>query len=84
MEWVNQPAFLEDFPVAIFGMMWFLSAAFIFILLPILREARSRNNLLASPMKLIIRLIPLALMARMWAGILIDQMPCFLGVPFCD
>jgi hypothetical protein len=25
-----------------------------------------------------------ALILMMWAGIIIDQLPCFLGVPNCD
>jgi hypothetical protein len=32
----------------------------------------------------LLRVVFLAFIARMWIGILIDQMPCFLGVPNCD
>jgi hypothetical protein len=39
---------------------------------------------MANPINLLLRVAFLALIAWMWGGILIDQMPCFLGVPNCD
>ena len=39
---------------------------------------------MAHPTNLLFRVAFLALIAIIWAGILIDQLPCFLGVPNCD
>ena len=35
LEWVNRRDFHEDFPIPLFGILWLLPAAFIFILTPI-------------------------------------------------
>lgn len=32
----------------------------------------------------LVSLAVMVLLAGSWAGILLDQMPCFLGVPNCD
>jgi hypothetical protein len=36
------------------------------------------------PVPLLLRVIFLILIVWLWVGILIDQMPRFLGVPLCD
>ncbi len=84
MELVNRWNYHEGFPVNLFGMMWLSAAAFVVILMPIVRNVRAGKGLMANPVSLLFRVVPLAFIARMWMGILIDQMPCFLGVPNCD
>ena len=84
MEVVNRRNFNEGFPVPLFVMMWLLPMLFILIGMPIVRSLRTGNSLLANSLILMVRVIFLALLAWMWLGILIDQMPCFLGVPNCD
>ena len=84
MEVVNRRNFNEGFPVPLFVMMWLLPMLFILIGMPIVRNLRTGNSLLTNPIILMVRVIFLALLAWMWLGILIDQMPCFLGVPNCD
>ena len=72
-----------DFTV-LFGLLWLLPTAFLVILMPIVRNVRAGNNLMAHPIDLLLRVAFLALTVMMWGGILIDQLPCFLGVPNCD
>ena len=70
--------------VVLFGLLWLLSTTFIVILVPIVRTVRAGNNIIANPINLLFRVAFLALIAMMWSGILIDQLPCFMGVPNCD
>ena len=70
--------------IVLFGLLWLLPVAFIFILMPVVRNLRAGHGLMADPVNLLLRVALLALVALMWAGLLIDQMPCFMGVPNCD
>lgn len=85
MEVVNTQNINAVFNVPLFGIMWLLPTIFIVILIPIVRNLRrAGNSLMANPVSLLISVIFLVLIAWMWASLLIDQMPCFLGVPNCD
>ena len=70
--------------IVLFGLLWLLPTAFILILVPMVRTARAGQSLTDNPFTLLSRVALLALIAMMWGGILIDQMPCFVGVPNCD
>ena len=70
--------------IVLFGLLWLLPMAFIVILVPVVRTVRAGNSIMANPINLLFRVAFLALIARMWGGILIDQLPCFIGVPNCD
>jgi hypothetical protein len=83
LELVNRRQFHEAFPVPLFGLMWLLPVAFIVILTPILRNLRA-GNALARPASLLLRAGVLVLIAWLWSGLLLDQMPCFMGVQNCD
>lgn len=67
----------------LFGLLWLLPMAFIVILGPIVRNVRARNSRMANP-NLLLRVAFLALIGMAWGGLLLDQMPCFTGVPNCD
>jgi len=84
MEAVNTRNLNAIFNVPLFSMMWLLPVAFILILTPIVQSVRMGNRLMARPVNLLIRVLFLVFIAWMWTSILIDQMPCFLGVPNCD
>jgi hypothetical protein len=84
MEVANRRSFNEGFPVLLFVVMWLLPVIFLLILTPIIRTIRTGNSLLAGPLKLLLSVALLVLIAIVWTGALIDQMPCFLGVPNCD
>jgi hypothetical protein len=84
LELVNRREFHEGFPVALFGLLWLLPMMFIVILTPIVQHVRSGNGVPPNRIDLSIRVVLLALIALAWASWMIDQMPCFLGVPNCD
>jgi hypothetical protein len=72
-----------DFPIPLFGLMWLLSTTVTLILTSLVRSVRARQNAVASPAVL---LRAACLIPFVWFLVLlvIDQMPCFLGVPNCD
>ena len=84
LEWMNTQGFENGVPVALFGFLWFLTIAFIVILLPMVRTASAGNGLKTNPGSFAPRIVMLMLIAWMWMSVVIDQMPCFLGVPNCD
>jgi hypothetical protein len=84
LELVNRRNFNEGFPIPLFVFMWLLPMLFILTVMPIVRNLRAGNSILANPVFLLLRVVFLAIIVWMWFGILIDQMPCFLGVPNCD
>jgi hypothetical protein len=75
---------LINFPILIFGMLWFLGTVFVITVAPIVRTVWAGDSLLAHPVTLSLRLVLLAFVAWLWGHIIIDQLPCFLGVPNCD
>lgn len=85
MELVNRRGLNEGFPIALFIMLWILPVIFILTITPIIRNLRQvGNSLMTQPVNLLIRVIVLVLVTWLWISLLIDQMPCFLGVPNCD
>ena len=82
---VNRWNFHEDFPrIILFIMLWLLPTLFSFTVTPIVRNVREGNNVLAKPIALVLRVVFLAFLVWLWFGLVLDQMPCFLGVPNCD
>ncbi|MCA1849568.1 MAG: hypothetical protein LC672_00600 [Acidobacteria bacterium] len=86
LESLNQTVTRQNAPglIVLFGLLWLLPVAFIVTLAPVVRTARAGNSITASPVNLLFRVAFLALIAVMWGGLLVDQMPCFVGVPNCD
>ena len=84
MEVINRQNFNEGFPIVLFVILWLLPVPFLLTATPIVQNLRAGNNLLTSPVKLLLSVTFLVLIAIVWTGALIDQMPCFLGVPNCD
>jgi hypothetical protein len=68
--------------ILLFGVMWLLPTAFIVILMSMMRKAG--NTHMSKPMILLLRVASLVLIATVWVWGIIDQLPCFLGVPNCD
>lgn len=75
---------LGGFPVPLFGLMWLLSFMFILTLMPIVRSLRAGNRNLTNRLTLLRGVLLLTVIAWIWVGLVIDQMPCFLGVQNCD
>jgi hypothetical protein len=63
---------------------WLLAAAFVLMMTPIVRNQRSVGLNLAGIFRLMPRVAIVPLIAWLWLGLVVDQMPCFLGVPNCD
>ena len=84
MELVNRRDIYTGFPVVLFVVMWILASAFISILMPILRSGPEGNQNTRSPVSVVPRIGLLILIGWLWVGLVLDQMPCFLGVPNCD
>jgi hypothetical protein len=72
------------FPLGLFTFMWLFAVIFVLILMPIVRAMRAGNIATANPLFIALKVVFMGLMAWAWIGLVIDQMPCFLGVPNCD
>ena len=84
LEVVNRSAFHEPFPVPLFATLWLLSLSFVLALISTLRTVQAGNRTLNASLGIFARVAFLVLIACFWLAIVIDQMPCFLGVPLCD
>ncbi len=84
MELINQPSSRLNFPLPLFGMLWLLPVMFMVVLQPMLNQIKRGQVSQIHPVGFILSLAALILLASMWFGILLDQLPCFLGVPNCD
>lgn len=84
LELVNRRGFHEDFPIVLFGLLWLLPLSFILIASPVVRTLPAGNSSHVSGPNLLFRTILVILIAYFWAALVIDQMPCFLGVSNCD
>ena len=64
---------------------WLLAlAAFIVNVVPVAREARAGRGITTSPANLLVAAAALALVAFFIGAIIVDQYPCWIGVPNCD
>jgi cation transport ATPase len=86
LELINRQAFRthEAFPIALFVVLWLLPVAFFLILAPTIRNARASNNSGGHLISPLLSVAALLIIAGLWGSIILDQMPCFLGVPYCD
>lgn len=82
LELINRRRLSEGFPFALFALMWALTFSFILILISIVRRLRERDG--EQTIALAPKVILLTLIASLWGFLVIDQMPCFLGVLNCD
>ena len=86
LEWVNTGTFPEfglSFPIPLFALMWLLAFSFVYILTRMMRGESARVRR-APGLAAGVGIVALVLIAYAWVGIVVDQMPCFLGVPNCD
>lgn len=74
----------QGFPVTLFGFLWLLPLAFILLLLPIVRRRPAGPMTAGNRLGLWSRIAVMGFIAWVWVSIVLDQMPCFLGVPNCD
>jgi hypothetical protein len=68
----------------VFG-AWLLSVlALGFAVAPIVRGVRAGLGISASPLNLLVAAVISVLVVSFVAGIVVDQYPCWIGVPNCD
>lgn len=86
LESLNQTMTRRNAPdlILLFGLLWLLPTALIVTLVPLVRTVRAGNSVAANPLNLLFRVALLVLIAMMWRSLLMDQLPCFMGVPNCD
>ena len=80
LELVNRPG--GQFPYPLFGFLWVLASAFLVLLRPWV--AARRTNQQTATVKLVSRVTGMALIGWVWISLVVDQWPCFMGVPNCD
>ncbi|HEX6288773.1 MAG TPA: hypothetical protein VFZ66_06255 [Herpetosiphonaceae bacterium] len=84
LELVNRSGFHEAFPIMLFGILWLLPVGVMLLLTPIVNNLRAGKSIMVNPRSLVLRGACVILLTWLWGSILLDQLPCFLGVPNCD
>lgn len=66
------------------GTLLLLPLGFIISLAPVVRNARAGFGLTASPVNILISAVLFIFIAALITGFVVDQYPCWIGVPNCD
>jgi hypothetical protein len=85
LESVNTALTRQNAPgiVLLFGLLWVLPVIFLVLMLPVARTLTAGHERTAF-FRLLVNIGFAVLVVAAWGGILLDQLPCFLGVPNCD
>jgi hypothetical protein len=84
LEWWNRREFHEEFPLVLFTFMSVHSLLIVLSAAPAVGRLRSARDLRALTFGHWAGLALSVSLAFVYAGVVIDQLPCFLGVPNCD
>ncbi len=84
LQWVNRRAPHEGFPFVLFIFMSLHSLAIVLLLTPALRRLRSEGEFRALKLGHWAGFVLAAILVFAYVDVVIDQLPCFLGVPNCD
>lgn len=84
LQLVNRRTFHEDFPFVLFAFMFLHSLFIVLLLTPALRRLRAEGHLRALTLGHWTGLVLAAFLMFGYAEVVVDQLPCFLGVPNCD
>ena len=84
LQWVNRRTLHEDFPFVLFTFMSLHSLFIVLLLTPALRRLRAKRSLRALKLGHWAGLLLGVFLLYVYANVVIDQLPCFLGVPNCD
>lgn len=68
----------------LFGLLWLLPTAGLAMLMPLVRNLARGDGVAGNPVRLAARVVFSAVLVVMWGGIVLDQFPCFFGLPNCD
>jgi hypothetical protein len=66
----------------LFGVLWVLPVILLVLVLPVVRTLKAGHERTSFGWLVSIGLA--VLVGAAWGGIVLDQLPCFLGVPNCD
>ena len=66
------------------GTLLLLPVGFLISLVPVVRNARAGYGFTASPLNLLIAAALFIFIATLVTGLVVDQYPCWIGVPNCD
>jgi hypothetical protein len=85
LEAITTSGFVRSgFPLALYILLWLFAAIFVHLLAPVVQTIRAGNIAMANSLFLVLKVVLMALIAWAWIGLVIDQWPCFLGIPNCD
>jgi hypothetical protein len=84
LQLVNRRTHDEGFPLALFAFMLLNALLIVRLLTPALRHFRAENRLRTLALAHWAGLSLGILLIFVYANVVIDQLPCFLGVPNCD
>ena len=84
LQLINRRAFHEDFPFVLFTFMSLHSLLIVLLLTPVVRRLRSERDLRVLKLGHWAGLAVSVVLIFAYADVVIDQLPCFLGVPNCD
>jgi hypothetical protein len=68
----------------VLGVFLLAVAACLIARAPLVRTLQSAGSLLAHPINLILAIVILFFLAMLVVGLIVDQFPCWIGVPNCD
>jgi len=84
LQWVNRRTFQQDFPFVLFVFMLLHSLLIVLVVTPALRRLRAEDSLSALKLSHWAGLLLGVFLAVGYVRLVMDQLPCFLGVPNCD
>lgn len=84
LELINHRTFHEGFPYALFAFMWLHSLVIVLLLTPALRRLRAEKSFRALGLGHWTGVLLGVVLVFVYVNVVIDQLPCFLGVPNCD
>jgi hypothetical protein len=84
LEWFNRRMYHEELPLVLFAFMSVHALVIAFALTPAFRRLHAERRLRALRLGHWAGLLVGAVLVYAYAGVVSDQLPCFLGVPNCD
>ena len=84
LQWVNRRTTHEEFPFVLFIFMSLHTLFIALLLTPALRRLRAERSVKALKLGHWAGLLLAAFLVYTYTVVVLDQLPCFLGVPNCD
>jgi hypothetical protein len=84
LEWAtSSDAPRPEFSTLMFGVMAVSAGFFALMLTQAARTVRAGNTTIARTTSVVLRVVLLGMIGSAWLGLVVDQMPCFLGAAGC-